>query len=372
MKKRLLFLSAACLAIFSCAEPAQEGFSAAMETEAISEVCDAVTSWQIAHHGEFPRSTGDWTNGAFYKGITEWSKVSGQDTYYPFLINIGEKDNWDLLGRIYHADDVCVGQMYFDLFERDGDANKVAKVYERLDYITANYPQSPLQKDDELGKNERWSWCDALFMAPPVYATAYRLTGEKKYLDFLNFEYGVCTDSLYNKEYKLFYRDNMRINLVEANGTKQFWARGCGWVFGGLPLVIDNLPADEPSRQYYIDLFKDMAQGVLATQDAQGAWHASLLDPDSYPTPENSASGFFCYGFAWGIRNGYLDPAVYEEPMTRAWTSLVSAVSTEGKLGFIQPIGAAPAEVTKESNHVYGVGSFLLAGAELYRLASAK
>lgn len=29
-----------------------------------------------------------------------------------------------------------------------------------------------------------------------------------------------------------------------------------------------------------------------------------MLDPETYPMPENSASGFFTYGLAWGVNRG--------------------------------------------------------------------
>ncbi len=35
-----------------------------------------------------------------------------------------------------------------------------------------------------------------------------------------------------------------------------------------------------------------MASAIVQCQDKNGSWHASMLDPDSYPSPENSASGF--------------------------------------------------------------------------------
>lgn len=46
---------------------------------------------------------------------------------------------------------------------------------------------------------------------------------------------------------------------------------GNDWVFGGIPLILNNLPADDPEHPYF------------ETQDKDGHWHASLLDPDSYP-----------------------------------------------------------------------------------------
>lgn len=111
-----------------------------------------------------------------------------------------------------------------------------------------------------------------------------------------------------------------------------------------------------------------MAKSILETQDNKGSWHASLLDPVSYPLPENSASGFFCYGLAWGIRNGLLDKKTYLEPMLKAWSTLCSYVDSNGKLGYIQPVGNAPKPADENSTDVYGIGAFLLAGTEMLKL----
>ena len=48
--------------------------------------------------------------------------------------------------------------------------------------------------------------------------------------------------------------------------------------------------------------------------------------------------------------------------------ALVSAVETDGKLGYVQPIGADPKKVTRDMTEVYGVGAFLLAGNQIYKL----
>ena len=47
---------------------------------------------------------------------------------------------------------------------------------------------------------------------------------------------------------------------------------------------------------------------------------------------------------------------------------MVSSVWPDGKVGFIQPIGADPKAVTKDMTEVYGVGGFLMAGTELYKM----
>ena len=56
------------------------------------------------------------------------------------------------------------------------------------------------------------------------------LTGEKKYIKFMNREYKATYDYLFDKEENLFYRDWRYFDKREANGKKVFWGRGNGWV----------------------------------------------------------------------------------------------------------------------------------------------
>ena len=337
-------------------------------TEKTLEICNRVADWQIRNQPLVKHHAVDWTNGAWYKGLSEWGKETNNEIYFDFLKAQGERHGYNVYYRPYHADDVCVSQMYLDLYKRYGDKDFIAHTIERLDYVVNNPSKAPLLKTHPKGRDERWSWCDALFMAPPVYAELYSLTGNKKYVDFMDKEFKECTDSLYNKNAKLYFRDGSKIPLCEPNGEKQFWARGNGWVLAGIPLILDNLPENYYNRPYYIDLFKELAEGVLKTQDERGSWHASLLDSDSFPFPENSASAFFCYGMAWGIRNGLLDSETYMEPMLRAWATLCNYVQKDGKIGYIQPVGNDPRPADENTTDVYGVGAFLLAGSEILKL----
>ena len=148
---------------------------------------------------------------------------------------------------------------------------------------------------------DRWSWCDALFMTPPVYAKLAAITGKDQYLEFMHREYSATVDLLYDTEEHLFYRDHKYFTLREANGKKIFWGRGNGWVMGGLVSLLKELKANSKYRPFYVSLFKEMAAKVASLQDISGYWHASLLDPISYPNPETSSTGFFCYALAYGI-----------------------------------------------------------------------
>jgi rhamnogalacturonyl hydrolase YesR len=177
---------------------------------------------------------------------------------------------------------------------------------------------------------------------------------------------------LYSKEDHLFFRDTRYKTMKEANGQKVFWGRGNGWVIGGLTIIIDKLTDDYPDKKRFIALYREMMARLAELQDEKGFWHPSLLDYASYPMPETSASGFITYGLLWGINRGYLDKKGYLPKAVKGWDALCSAVHSDGKPGYVQPIGADPKKVTADDTDVYGVGAFLLAGSEMYRTVSEK
>lgn len=84
--------------------------------------------------------------------------------------------------------------------------------------------------------------------------------------------------------------------------------RGNGWVTAGLTVIIDNMPDDYPAKARYVALFREMMERIAGLQGADGFWHASLLDPASYPAPETSATGFFTYSLLWGVNRGPARP----------------------------------------------------------------
>jgi rhamnogalacturonyl hydrolase YesR len=86
---------------------------------------------------------------------------------------------------------------------------------------------------------------------------------------------------------------------------------------------------------------------------------------------ETSGTGFYVYALAWGVNEGLLNRSTFAPVVLRGWDALVSSVHVDGKLTRVQPIGETPVHFDEESTDVYGVGAFLLAGSEVYRLLSA-
>ena len=48
--------------------------------------------------------------------------------------------------------------------------------------------------------------------------------------------------------------------------------------------------------------------------------------------------------------------------------SIAELVHEDGMLGYVQPVSAAPEQVTKDMTEVYGVGAFLMAGIEMLKM----
>jgi len=156
------------------------------------------------------------------------------------------------------------------------------------------------------------------------------------------------------------------------NGTKIFWSRGNGWVFAGLANIMNELDSDSKEYKYFLKIYKKMAKKLLEIQTPEGHWAMSLLGQEFYPTPETSGSSFYTYGLAWGINKGILDKSTYGNSVKKGWNAMVSHVTPEGMLGYVQPIGAAPGNAWPDKTEVYGTGAFLSAGSEVYKLYGGK
>ena len=338
--------------------PLATDLSAKLTKKDVSHAIRKVADWQLEKaRGNFDQ---DWTFAALYAGFMAVPEAAGGKRYRDAMLEMSKGFQWQPGPRIEHADDHAVGQTYLDLYFQQHDAAMIAPTRERMNAVMRlkDDPEKPL-----------WWWCDALFMAPPVLAKLSRATGDREYLDFMDHEWWITSGLLYSPDDHLYYRDKSFFGAHEANGSKVFWARGNGWVFAGLARVLAEMPADYPSRPKYVAQFKEMAEKIASLQGADGLWKAGLLHQADYKLPENSGSAFFAYGFAYGVNAGILDKKKYTPVAEKAWRGLLSHVYEDGRLGCIQPIGAAPGAFTETSSYVYGVGAYLLAGSEIYRLA---
>lgn len=311
----------------------------------------------------------DWTNGAFYAGVSEAYKTTGDKRILQAMMDMGEANEWKAGPRLHHADDHAICQTYIDLYRIKKDEKMIQPFKKTMDeFMATPYPaKQPLRPIT-------WWWCDALFMAPPAMVKLSVTLNDNKYIEFSDKLFKETYDLLFDKEENLFARDksyqtNWSEPRYEANGKKIFWSRGNGWVMGGLVRVLEELPKDYATREFYVDIFVKMSEKIASIQQADGLWRASLLDPQSYPGGEASGSGFYCYALAWGVNNGILDKEKYMPVVKKAWIGLNGLIQPDGHVGWCQPIGADPKKnFSADSWEVYGTGAFLLAGSEVIKL----
>jgi rhamnogalacturonyl hydrolase YesR len=180
-------------------------------------------------------------------------------------------------------------------------------------------------------------------------------------------EFWATTDFLFDPAEKLFFRDSRFFERRDERGRKQFWSRGNGWVFAGIALMLDVLPKNDANRPRLEQLFRDMAGRLRTLQKADGYWPPSLLAPENSPA-ETSGTGFYVYGFAWGINRGLLDAKDYRPAIDRGWAALTRAVAKDGRVGWVQQVSDRPESVAETDTQYYGVGAFLLAASEVARL----
>jgi len=333
----------------------------------VLKIMHRVADWQLNNWKtkgfKYPKS--DWTNGACYTGLYSAGILKGGKKYLQTLVRIGNDLEWNTGRRRFFADDYCVGQTYAQLSMKYGNKKMIAPFVLLADSILAKPHDEPLNWKNNVHMRE-WAWCDALFMGPPSLAYLSTATKDNRYLDMAVKLWWKTTDFLYDSTEHLYFRDENYFHKKEKNGKKTFWSRGNGWVLAGLVRMMENMPEQYPDRERFERLYKNMVAKVVSLQQPDGSWHASLLDPESFPIKEMSGTGFFCYAILWGLNHGLLDKQTYWPAATNAWAALVSAVNTEGMLGYVQPVGAAPGKVNAESTEVYGVGAFLLSGTQLY------
>jgi rhamnogalacturonyl hydrolase YesR len=340
----------------------------ALTPAVVLSTMERVADWQLAHPAS-PDPT-DWTQAAGYAGMMALAGISESPRFRDAMLRMGEANRWQLGPRPYHADDHCVGQTYAELFRERRDPTMIAPLKERFDWILANPKDDNL--DFDAAKNpdrlDRWSWCDALFMAPPAWLKLWQATGDAAYLDYAVRKWWVTSDYLYDRKEHLYYRDSTQFAKREANGKKVFWSRGNGWVLAGLARVLDVLPADHPSRDRFVRQYREMSKRIASLQQPDGLWRSSLLDPRGYPLQESSGSAFYCYGLAWGVNRGLLERNRYAPKVLKAWAALGACVDGDGRLTHVQPVGYDPRKFDPESTAPYGVGAFLLAGSEVHRM----
>ena len=335
------------------------GLSTELTPLAVQTAMRKVAEWQVPRISSTPGQS-EWF-AALYMGLLAAGETLRESRYREVVFQAAEAFHWELGPRKTNPDDQTIGQVYLRLNEAAPDAAHLRPMREEFDELMGT--------PDDVAKSVWW-YCDALFMAPPAWAGLAAQTGDERYLAYMDREWHVTADHLWDTQEHLFVRDATYLGKREKNGRKVLWSRGNGWVMGGLVNVLRVLPPGDRRRAFYVEKLRAMATALARLQGADGLWRSGLLDATDYPTPEVSGSSFYVYAMAWALNNGVLDAEVFRPVVERGWAGLVRQIYADGRLGSVQPGGASPAVFPAGSSWVFGSGAFLLAGSEVNTLAS--
>lgn len=313
-----------------------------------------------------------WDGGAYMTGIMAMYRLTKDSKYLDFARQWATKFKWQpcVQPLSTSADDICCCQTYCEIYLCDpkpANDSMIANVRTNLYYLFDSLRTTPPHFDP-------WTWDDALYMAPPAVSRYCTAGKSNRFLDSLNRYWWTTSANLYDTSYHLWYRDGGFKSQKAANGQPVFWSCGVAWVMGGITRVLQDLPLDYPQRSRWETQFREMAAAIKAEQGFNslysGLWTTSMRDHTQWPDPETSASSFFCFGMAWGINNHFLDSSQYIGCVKKAWHDLVANVGTDGALQRCQTVNWQPASVGVNNSSVEGEAAFMLAGEEMWKMAT--
>ena len=322
------------------------------------------------------RPSNIWTRATYHEGLMALYQIKPEKSFYDYSVQWAAGHHWKPAYRnIYtkNADDQCCGQTYIELYQIDPKPERIKSIKETIDRMV------------ESDENDAWWWIDALQMAMPIFAKLGAIYQDNTYYEKLYALYHYSktqhgTHGLYNPEDHLWWRDkDFDPPHTSPNGEDTYWSRGNGWVLAALARTLDVMPADAPHRDEYITTFREMAEAVIRIQREDGFWNVSLHDPGEFGGPETSGTAFFTFGLAWGLNNGLLTEEKYKNAAVKGWNGLVmDALHENGFLGYVQGTGKQPSDGQPVGYDCvpnfedYGLGAFLLAGSEIYKLAGGE
>lgn len=324
---------------------------------------------------DIERPSNIWTRAVYYEGLMALYEIYPKEEYYEYMTNWADFHDWGFRdgNTTRNADNYCAAQIYLDLYELSPEPKKLRNTL------------ALMQKFIHTPQNDDWDWIDAIQMGMPVFAKLGRLSKDESYFEKMydmymysrNTEGG---DGLFNEKDGLWWRDKDFVPpYKEPNGKNSYWSRGNGWVMAALVRVLSEIPEDEQHREEYIADFKTMANALLKVQREDGFWNVSLHDSTHYGGKELSGTALFVYGLGYGVNNGILNREKYLPAIMKAWNGMVKySLHDNGFLGYAQSTGKEPKDGQPLSYDKipdfedFGLGAFLLAGTEVYRITDGK
>lgn len=183
-------------------------------------------------------------------------------------------------------------------------------------------PEKANQKEkDWADKGYSWQtrlWIDDMYMITIVQTQAYKVSGDKKYIDRAA------------KEMVLYLAELQRPNglFYHAPDVPFYWGRGNGWMAAGMAELLRYLPKNHQDRPRILEGYLSMMKSLKEFQRPSGMWNQLIDDPECWA--ETSGSAMFTFALISGVRHGWLDAKEYAPVARKGWLAMIPYINEKG------------------------------------------
>jgi rhamnogalacturonyl hydrolase YesR len=225
------------------------------------------------------------------------------------------------------TDPAMGGAAYWRAAELTGDAGMRQAANGLLEFVLKKAPRAADGTCYHVA-NAPEMWSDSYYTTPPFLAATGHYDEAILQIEGLRMR-------LWNAEKKL-------LSHIWDDGRRQFrrqafWGVGNGWAAAGMTRVIAALPPDrQAGRERLSGFLKELLDGCLALQRADGLFHDVLDRPESFV--ETNLAQMLAFSIYTGVSGGWL-PAGYVPAADRMRAAARAKVD---QYGFVQGVCGAP------------------------------
>jgi rhamnogalacturonyl hydrolase YesR len=252
------------------------------------------------------------------------------------------------------ADPLMAGEAILRAARLTGDPALGKAVTNMLDFALKTGPRAA---DGTLFHTGQQIWSDSFHTSPPFLAAA-------GHYDEAILQIEGHWKRLWNPDKKLL--SHIWDERGQRFQDKSFWGGGQGWAAAGLARVIRSLPENRSADKAMLAAhLKDLLDGCLAHQNADGLFHNTVDDPNSFE--ETDLAQMLAYSIYESVRGGWL-PRDYLAAADRMRSAARAKVDADG---FVQGVCGAP-NFSRPGISAEGQSFFLMMEASAAKVVPAR
>ena len=232
VKKTVLIITMFCLSYLVFAQ------DNVYSKKYIKEITDKVNDYQYNNLSQY--SNDNWVRGTYYSGLMAVYQSTGDNNYLEKCIQWGDELKWqipnaepNIYGSVFYS--LVRGQIWMECYLEKKERYMLEPTITYLNDTTLINPMSnPLKWYFE---NSGLRFIDGMYTSPPALAMLYKITGEEKYLDWMDACFWDVYGALFDKDAGLFYRDARYIKGYQGKIEERY-------------IRPDSIPHDEARTTY--------------------------------------------------------------------------------------------------------------------------